>query len=84
MLSGIYAIFSKDYTTVYIGSSLNITKRKKRHFNDLKKGIHHNAYLQNYFNKYKENECLFFLALEIIDTPNNDTLIDAEEFFIKF
>lgn len=43
---GCYAIFHENENKVYIGSSKNITNRRLKHFNDLKKGRHSNFALQ--------------------------------------
>lgn len=53
-VSGIYAIFSSNSRRIYIGSSMNMYKRVNMHINHLKKGVHCNAFLQSYFNKYGE------------------------------
>ena len=39
---------------VYIGSSYNLCSRKNQHFNCLQKNCHKNKYLQNAYNKLKE------------------------------
>lgn len=54
MTIGIYQIKNKINGKVYIGQSINIEKRLKRHLNDLRKLKHRNQHLQNAFNKYGE------------------------------
>jgi group I intron endonuclease len=49
--AGIYQILNKINGRVYIGSSKNLEKRLAQHRYELKKGIHHNKFLQNDFNK---------------------------------
>lgn len=72
--SGVYMIINNINLKVYIGSSMELNKRKIRHFSQLKNNIHHNKYLQNSYNKYgKEN--FSFIILE-----NN---INKEELFKK-
>ena len=55
-ISGVYCIINNVNNKMYIGSSVNIIRRIKKHFNDLEKNIHGNQHLQNSYNKYgKEN-----------------------------
>lgn len=49
--SGIYAITNVITGEMYHGSSNNLTKRKARHWSDLRRNKHANAYLQNAWNK---------------------------------
>jgi group I intron endonuclease len=62
--SGIYAIQNVVDKKIYIGSSKNIRQRKNNHFNRLRKNKHENAYLQNAFNKYGEDNFVFSILLE--------------------
>lgn len=66
---GIYTITCTETGKVYVGSSINIIKRKNRHFSDLKHNRHYNRYLQNAWNKYGEDNFIFEI-LEICDTDN--------------
>jgi len=52
MKSGIYQILDKINKKSYIGSSSNLNKRYKQHFNSLIKNKHYNDYLQYSFNKH--------------------------------
>ena len=52
MKSGIYQIICKANNKRYIGSSIDLFKRKSTHFNELRSGIHDNKYLQNAYNKH--------------------------------
>lgn len=45
-MSGIYAIEHVASGRIYIGASVNIPRRWKRHMNDLDAGLHRNAVLQ--------------------------------------
>ena len=67
MTSGIYRITSLINGKFYIGSSINIEVRWKRHLNDLKRGYHGNIYLQRIYDKYGEGN----LFLEILYVVNN-------------
>lgn len=76
---GIYQIRNLVNNKLYVGSTVNLNKRKKQHFNILKKNKHVNKYLQNAYNKYGENNFVF----EVIEILNNkDFLIKHEQFWI--
>jgi DNA-directed RNA polymerase specialized sigma24 family protein len=62
--SGIYKISFLTTDRVYIGSSINIRKRKNSHLSELRRGIHQNSMLQNAYNKYGENNMIFTVILE--------------------
>jgi len=49
--SGIYQITNRFNGRCYIGSAVNLQKRKNEHFNQLKHNKHKNKFLQNDFNK---------------------------------
>jgi hypothetical protein len=52
--SGIYSIEFVGYDKVYIGSTINFSRRKSEHLYLLKKNKHSNKHLQNIYNKYKD------------------------------
>lgn len=54
-LSGIYAIINRSNNKFYIGESLDINSRIKKHYFDLKSNTHHNPLLQSDYNKYGES-----------------------------
>lgn len=74
-ISGIYEIKNIINNKIYIGSAINLEKRKKEHFYDLRKNKHHNRYLQRSFNKYGENSFKF----EVIEYIENVDLLIAQE-----
>ena len=45
--SGIYKIINIRNGKFYLGSSKNLSQRKKKHIYELNKGTHHSSYLQN-------------------------------------
>lgn len=49
---GVYKISNKITNESYIGSSINLKKRKSDHFYLLKQGKHGNSHLQNSYKKY--------------------------------
>ena len=59
--SGIYKIINIKTNEIYIGSSINLKKRKSDHFYLLRKNKHTNKHLQNSFNKHGENSFLFII-----------------------
>jgi len=79
--SGIYQITCTENNKVYIGSAVNLNKRKNGHFETLKKNIHKNKHLQNAFNKYGLEKFVFDI-LEIVEDKNQ--LINREQHWISF
>lgn len=77
MISGIYSIINKTNGKKYIGSSMDVNRRVKRHLYDLKRGKHHNAYLQRSYDKHGK-ESFEFIILE--ETEN---LFERELFWIE-
>lgn len=76
MNSGIYKIVNLINNKIYIGSSINLNKRKKEHFRALKGNYHINKHLQSSYNKYgKEN--FIFEIIEYIKDKNK--LIEKEQ-----
>jgi len=76
---GIYQIQSKiKPDRIYIGSSINMTKRWWSHNDDLSKQRHPNRKLQNHFNKYGEDD----LAYSIICECDEDVLLEMEQDYI--
>ena len=78
--TGIYKIINIINNKIYIGSSVNLYKRKKEHFNKLKKNIHKNIHLQSSYNKYGEENFIF----EIIEyIEDKYLLIGREQYWIN-
>jgi len=73
----IYKIVIKD--KVYIGQTIDITKRISQHKNSLLNNKHRNKYLQNYYNKYGAEE----FKWNIIEECNESELDDRERFWIN-
>jgi len=78
MRSGIYMIINLSNNKSYVGSSKNLNRRKRDHFNELKSNTHENAYLQNSYNKYGK-EMFVFITLE---KCSEDILINRELYWI--
>jgi group I intron endonuclease len=78
MNSGIYKITCTATNKIYVGSAINLSKRKNNHFHSLKKNKHENSYLQNSFNKYGES----FFIFETLEIIEKDNLIICEQKWI--
>ena len=58
-ICGVYEIVNVVNNKRYIGQSININTRFRAHKNKLRNNQHRNAYLQNAWNKYGENNFTF-------------------------
>lgn len=67
--SGIYQIKNIVNNNIYIGSTINLIRRKSEHFNLLRKNKHSNKHLQYAFNKYGKNS-FEFITLVCCDKKN--------------
>jgi group I intron endonuclease len=76
---GIYEILNRENGKFYIGSSVNIPKRWKRHLNELNNGCHGNDHLQRAWNKYGP-EAFDFSIIEKVD--KRATLLDREQHWL--
>lgn len=79
-VSGIYCIENIINGKKYIGSSINIHKRKNSHFYGLKRNKHKNCKLQNSYNLHGKEAFIFYLLLEVDDKK---ILIEKEQYFIN-
>jgi group I intron endonuclease len=77
--SGVYEIRNIFNNEIYIGSSINLLKRKYDHFYLLRKNNHSNKHLQNSFNKYGEDNFKF----TIIKFCKIDKCLELEQFYIN-
>lgn len=75
----VYQIRNKLDNNIYIGSTVNFSKRKSLHLCELRKNRHSAKYLQNTFNKYGEDNFVFEV-LEIIE--DKEQLVTREQFYI--
>jgi len=76
--SGIYRIRNIVNNKIYIGSAINFNTRWGQHRRLLRRGKHFNSYLQNSWNKYKEDNFIF----EIIEECAIEALEGREQFFL--
>ena len=76
----IYVITNNVNDKIYVGSTKDMDKRKARHLRDLKRGKHHNTYLQRSVEKYGLGRFEFTVLEEVQDTSD---LFDREEYWIS-
>lgn len=75
---GVYAIINKINGHIYIGSSINIHRRKLRHFRYLKENGHENRHLQNAYNLYGKDTFKFV----ILKTTEPDVRLLEEQLIL--
>lgn len=76
--SGIYCIENTKSNKKYIGQSVNIEDRWRRHISELNNRTHHNSHLQNAWDKYGK-DCFKFYVLEYCDVSDLD---EKERYYI--
>jgi hypothetical protein len=77
-ICGIYKITNTATKDCYIGSSINIEKRKREHFNSLRRGKNNSIFLQAAFDKYLESSFVF----EILEECEEYNLKEREDFYL--
>jgi group I intron endonuclease len=77
MKCAVYTIVNKINNKIYVGGSANIAKRKREHFNLLRKGKHPNSRLQHDYNIFGEDAFEF----EIIIESEKDFLCSEEHYW---
>ncbi len=81
MKCGIYCIENKVNEKKYIGQSINIEDRIKHHKADLRhEGTDHSIYFSNAWNKYGEDNFIFY----ILEECDRDELNTQEQFWIAY
>lgn len=78
MQTGIYCIVNKQNGKKYIGSTLSFNIRWRDHKAFLNKNKHHSTYLQNSWNKYKEDNFEF----RILEYVTAELLIQREQWWM--
>jgi group I intron endonuclease len=78
--AGIYKITHKPTGMVYVGSSINLLKRKKHHFCALRAGRHHNDLLQAEWNKGQAED--FAFGVLCFCDPDPAVMLSHEQFYI--
>jgi len=78
MSSGVYKILNETNGDCYIGSSVNIQERFKRHKKDLKGNRHHSIILQRAYDKYGKDSFTF----NVIEECEREDLCDRENHYL--
>jgi len=76
---GVYQIRNIINEKVYIGSSLNIDERFKKHKQTLRRNKHHNIHLQRAWNKYGESNFIFEVLIVL---KKKNKLLKTEQNYI--
>lgn len=76
--SGIYIIFSNIDNKFYIGSAINLRRRKSEHFSHFLKNNHNNCFLQRHYNKYGIDSLWF----GVIEFCSKKKLIEREQYYM--
>lgn len=80
MTRGIYKIINVVNNKFYVGSAVDLKRRKARHFSELRNGKHNNRYLQAAWVKYGEQSFVFVVVEELSDDAD---LLAAENVWLK-
>jgi group I intron endonuclease len=75
---GIYQITSLIDNKIYIGSSVNIKQRWKRHLSQLRNSKHSNILLQRIYDKYGETNLQFSILLQC----DKECIREKEQYFL--
>lgn len=80
MSRGIYKIINVVNNKFYVGSAVDLKRRKTRHFSELRTGKHNNRHLQSAWIKYGEQAFVFVVVEEL---PEDADLLAAENVWLK-
>jgi group I intron endonuclease len=80
MARGIYKIINIVNNKFYVGSAVDLRRRKARHFSELRNCRHNNGKLQNAWAKYGEQAFIFVVVEEL---PEDADLLAAENVWLK-
>jgi len=80
MARGIYKIINVINNKFYVGSAVDLKRRKTRHFSELRNGKHNNKHLQAAWVKYGEQAFVFVVVEEM---PEDADLLAAENVWLK-
>lgn len=78
--SGIYCIENKINHKKYIGQSVDINDRWRKHISELNHNTHDNSYLQNAWNKYGRD----IFEFNVIEYCKISELDDRENYYINY
>lgn len=77
---GVYLIHNTTNDKTYVGSSVNIEHRWRRHTSDLNNHKHHNAHLQHAWDKYGHDAFEYRIIEVVLDKTK---LHQREQFYIN-
>lgn len=77
---GIYKIINVVNNKFYVGSAVNFSRRKARHFSELRHNKHNNRWLQASWNKHGEQAFIFAIVEEVQDKA---LLLEVENRWLK-
>lgn len=77
----IYKIENTKNKNCYVGSTTNLSRRKKDHLRILKENKHHCKYLQRAWNKYGE-DLFVFEVVEVFNYDIKEDILIKEQFYI--
>jgi group I intron endonuclease len=80
MARGIYKIINVVNNKFYVGSAVDLKRRKSRHFSELRNNKHNNRHLQAAWVKYGEQVFVFVVVEELADDAD---LLAAENVWLK-
>jgi group I intron endonuclease len=80
MTRGIYKIINVVNNKFYVGSAVDLKRRKAQHFSKLRTGKHNNRHLQATWLKYGEQAFVFAVVEEL---PDDADLLAAENVWLK-
>lgn len=80
MAQGIYKIINVKNNKFYVGSAVDFTKRKRRHWWALRSQRHANKHLQAAWNQYGEEAFKFVIVEELLDGAD---ILAAENIWLK-
>lgn len=81
--SGIYKIINTTNNRIYVGSAKEFKERYKSHLYSLRKGTHHNKFLQNDWNKCGESAFEFHI-LEVTNGSHLERLLLEESYLHQY
>ena len=80
MAKGIYKIINIINNHFYVGSAVDLKRRKSRHFSELRNNRHNNKHLQAAWNKYGAAAFIFVVVEEVESSVN---VLDIENTWLK-
>ena len=78
MKSGVYKIVNPQTSTLYIGSSKDLSRRERDHFRQLTNNTHINNHLQHAFNKYGAHNFIF----DVLEYCTESELLEREQVYL--